>query len=249
MDWTLGFEAQITAALIVFARLGTALMFLPGFGEVSIPRQHRLALGMILSLGLIAAVPVTLPETPALLALLLAREALVGLYIGVSARILFISLHYLGGMISFVSSLSNAMAQGNTGYEGSTVITSFLLTTGVALIFVTDSHHIMLRGLFASYQVMPAAWVPLGDLAGQMVKMAVKSLYIATLLGAPFFVLGVVLNAALGVANRVMPAMPIFMVAGPLIIMLGIGLLLLVQEPLLRHFTTTFAEFFLTLTP
>lgn len=243
----LGYEVTVTAALIAFARIGTALMFLPGFGEMRVPMMHRIALGMILSLGLLPAMPVVPPEGTVLLTLLLAREALIGLYIGLGARILFAALHSLGAIMSNASSLSNTLAAGDTTYEGSTAISSLLMMSGVALIFITDTHHLMLRGLFASYDALPATWVPLGDLAEQTVKLAAKSLYIAVLLGAPFHVMGILLNLALGLANRVMPAMPVFFVAGPAMIALGILLLYVSYPAISQQFTLIFAEFFLTL--
>lgn len=244
--WT---AAQITGALVVFARVGTALMFLPGFGDAQVPGRLRLALAVIFSVVLLPVVPVVLPDRPVLLAALIAREALVGLYIGAGARVLFTALHSLGAIISFVSSLSSALAAGNTNYEGTSAISQFLMVAAGALIFLTDSHHLMLRGLVHSYDLLSAAWLPLGDLAGQIVQLAVKSLGTAALLGAPFFVFGVLYNLGLGVANRVMPALPVFFVAGPATIFLGLWLLWMSAEAILRHFADLYAAFFLTLTP
>jgi len=242
------YEAQLVAVLVVLARVGTALMFLPGFGETQVPRMHRLTLALLLSIGLRGALPVTLPETPMLLGALLAREALVGLYLGLGARIIFTVLHTLGSIVSFSTSLSNAMAAGNTGYEGSSAISSLLMVAGVALIFVTDVHHLMLRAIFHSYDLLPPAWLPLGDLALQVTRLAIRSLYIAAMLGAPFFVLGILYNLGLGVANRVMPNMPVMFVAGPATVILGLVLLYLTQEALLERFSDLLAEFLMTLT-
>ena len=241
------FQTQVTAVLIAFARIGTALMFLPGLGEMRIPARHRLALGVILSLGLIPAIPVTPPDQTAQLALLLAREGLIGLYIGVGARILFSALQALGAFIANVTSLSSALAAGDTGYEGSTAITSLLTMAGIALLFATDAHHLMLRGLFHSYELIPPGWLPLGDLAGQVARLVARSFYIAALMGAPFFLLAVLLNLGLGLANRVMPSMPVFFVAGPVNIALGLGLLMLIAPAILVWFSDDFGSFFLEL--
>ena len=245
----LPYEVQATAAMIAFARIGTAMMFLPGFGEARIPGRHRLALAMILSLGLMPLIPVVPPSQSTLLALLIAREALIGLYIGVGARILFTVTHSLGALIAFVSSFTNALSSGDTTYEGSTVVTSLLTIGGVALIFLTDTHHLMIKGLFVSYEAIPPTWTPLGDMSEQLVKLASKSLYITLMLGAPFVILGILLNLSLGLANRVMPGMPVFFVAGPAIIFLGLWLLTLTHGAIMSQFIDTFAEFFGTLTP
>lgn len=239
------FQAEVTSTLIAFARIGTALMFLPGFGEMRVPARHRLGLGMLLAIAMAPLVPVVLPDHGILLTLLLAKEALIGLYLGVGARILFAALHSLGAVIAQASSLSNAFSAGDTTYEGSTTVTSLLTVAGVALIFLTDVHHLMLRGLWASYEVMPAGLVPLGDLAQAAVRLAARSLYIAVMLAAPFHVLAILLNLGLGLANRVMPAMPVFMVLGPVLVLAGLGLFMFSQPALLRHFFTLFADFFM----
>lgn len=244
-----GLEWSVVSVLIAFARIGTALMFLPGFGEARVPARHRIGFGLLLALALRPLIPVTLPETPVLLTLLLVREALVGLYIGAGARVLFAALHSLGALIAGVASLSNALAAGDPTYEGSSTIASLLTVAGVALIFLTDTHHLMLRGLMMSYEALPPAWLPLGDMAEQMVKLASKSLYLALLIGAPFYVLGILFNLGLGLANRVMPAMPVFFVAGPATVMLGLGLLYFTQAAQLSAFVDLFAGFFLSLKP
>ena len=220
-------------------------MFLPGFGELRIPGRHRLALGMLLAIAMAPMVPIVLPDQSIVLTVLLAKEALVGLYLGVGARILFAALHSLGAIVAQASSLSNALAAGDTSYEGSTTITSLLTVAGGALIFLTDVPHLMLRGLWASYEVMPAALVPLGDLAGAIARLAARSLYIAATLAAPFHVLAILLNLGLGLANRVMPAMPVFMVLGPLLILAGLGLFFYAQSAIFAHFITLFADFFM----
>lgn len=239
------FQLEVTTTLVAFARIGTALMFLPGFGEMRVPGRHRLALGLILAMAMAPLVPMVLPDKPVVLALLLGKEALIGLYLGLGGRILFAALHVLGTIVAQVSSLSNAMAAGDSSYEGSTAISSLLTVAGVALVFLTDLHHLMLRGLWASYEVMPPAWVPLGDLAEAVVKLAARSLYIAALLAAPFHIMAVVLNLGLGLANRVMPAMPVFMVLGPVLVMMGLFLFMLAQPALLSQFFDLFAEFFM----
>jgi len=238
------YVAELMTVLVIFARLGTALMFLPGFGETQIPARHRLSLGLLLSIALSATIPAIPPGQPALLGLLLAREALIGLYLGAGARVLFATLHMLGAVIAHVSSLSNAMAAGMTAYEGSSAVSALLMVAGVALIFATDSHHLILRGLFFSYQLMPANWIALDELALQMAKLVSRGFYLAALLGAPFFVAGILLNLGMGIANRVMPNMPILFVAGPALVMFGFLLLMLTQEALLGYFIDTFAQFF-----
>lgn len=70
-------EAYVTALflsyVVVFARLGAALMFMPGFGEVQIPLRVRLSFALVLCAALLPITPVRamMPDDPVALALLL----------------------------------------------------------------------------------------------------------------------------------------------------------------------------------
>ena len=41
--------AYAAAFMLVFARIGTMVMLLPGFGEMSVPRRVRLILALVLT--------------------------------------------------------------------------------------------------------------------------------------------------------------------------------------------------------
>ena len=54
-------------------------------------------------------------------------------------------------------------------------------------------------------------------------------------MGAPFYVLSLLLNLGMGLANRVMPAMQVFFVAGPGLIVAGLALLALAVPAILTY--------------
>ena len=77
-------ETQMLGFIIVFARLGSALVFMPGIGEQTIPVRHRLFFAFALSAGLFPATPVSGPVTfdPVAFFPLLAMEITIGIWIG-----------------------------------------------------------------------------------------------------------------------------------------------------------------------
>lgn len=85
----------LTAAL-VFARIGTAVVLLPGFGESQVPSRFKIGLGLAISLGMMPALanPVP-PASTVMLALMLGLEVLVGVFIGLGAKLLMAALHTL----------------------------------------------------------------------------------------------------------------------------------------------------------
>ena len=77
MDLALFLTSQVLAVGLVFARIGSALAFMPGFGERVIPLRFRLLVALVLSAALAPATPVDAVtiDSPLLLVPLLAALA------------------------------------------------------------------------------------------------------------------------------------------------------------------------------
>lgn len=230
--------------ILVFARLGSALIFIPAFGEVQIPVRARLTFALVLCAALLPATPVRaiLPEEPLDMFMLLGFEVTIGLWIGLTARILLSALQFAGFQVGQVSGLANAFGPSFGSFEGATMVATLMMISAVAMIFVTDTHHIILRALLASYDLFPPGTLMIRDLMDQILQAGARSLYIGTAIAAPFFVMGVVLNLGMGLANRMMPQLPVFFVAASLLIAAGLFILAISMPAILQYFIATFSE-------
>ena len=224
----------IFMAAIVFARIGTAMMILPAFGDNHVPTKSKIMMALVVSMGLMPAIAA--PPVPTSLAgfgLVMIIEATVGAFIGVGARVLMSALHILGAQIGFAASLSNSLTPTQGNAESGSAIASLLTMGALACLFVTNAHHVILAGLMRSYAVFPAGEIMIGDMAQQVARLGGSAFYIAATVGAPFFVITLLLNLGMGLANRVMPAMQVFFVMSPGLIMMGLGLLSLAVPAIL----------------
>ena len=110
-----------------------------------------------------------LPAPPATgigLAVLLLGESVIGVFIGAVARILVATLQIAGTFMSYFSSMANALIRDPITQQQSSVIAGFLTVMGVFFIFVTDTHHLMIRGLTDSYSLfVPGQPLPLDEFA------------------------------------------------------------------------------------
>lgn len=237
MDLDSAAAGYIFGYLLVVARIGSSLVFMPGFGETQVPVQPRLLLALIICAALYPATPVppVLPDETTQVALLLGAEVTIGLWIGLTARILLAAMEFAGFQIGQVSGLANAFGPSLGSFEGATLVASLLLIGAVTLIFITDTHHLILEALLFSYTAFPFGLVMMDDLASQIVRAAHHSIYIGTAIAAPFFVMSVVLNLGLGLANRMMPQLPVFLVGAPMLIAVGF-IILLVSAPAMMNF-------------
>lgn len=230
--------------VVVFARLGSALIFMPSFGEVQIPIRARLSFALVLCAALLPVTPVqaAMPDDPVALSLMLGVEVTIGLWIGLTARILLSALQFAGFQVGQVSGLANAFGPSFGSFEGATMVATLMLISAVTMIFVTDTHHIILRALLSSYEMFPPGQIMLEDMTDQLLKAAGQSLYIGTAVAAPFFVMGVVLNLGMGLANRMMPQLPVFFVAASLLIGAGLLILAVSMPSLLDFFISEFQD-------
>lgn len=243
--------SDLFALVLVFARIGSAIMLLPGFGEVYVSGRARLIIALALSLvitpivvGLLPALPKTMGE----LLLLVGSEVLIGLFIGAIARFLVSSLHIAGVVMSFQTSLASAMAfDPSTAQQGS-MIGTFLSVVGVFMIFIANLHHLMLAGLADSYTLfIPGSPLPVGDFAEMASRLIANSFALALKIAAPIMIIGLIFYLGLGLLARLMPQVQIFFVAIPLQIALGFFILALTLTAAMSLFLDNFEAHWLTL--
>jgi flagellar biosynthetic protein FliR len=216
---------DLFSILVVFARVGSAIMLMPGFGEVFVPARARLGIALALSLIVAPVVAQTLPGLPPdliRLFLVVGGEVAIGLFIGATVRLLLSALHVAGVVIGFQTSLSNATFFDPANAQQGALIAAFMNVLGVLLIFAADLHHLMLAGLVDSYVVFrPGNLPPLGDFSEVAVRLLARSFDLGLQIAAPFVVVGLVFYVGLGLLARLMPQIQVFFIAVPLQLALG----------------------------
>lgn len=217
--------ADLFAFFLVFARLGGALMMLPGFGETYVSPRARLALAAATTVAVTPAVADTLPPLPASLAtlvILLFGEIVIGVFLGTVARMIMSALHVAGTVFSFQSGLANAMTFDPVSASQASVMSLFLSVAGIVVVFASDLHHVMLRAMVDSYGAMTPGIMPLtGDMAQSMARLVADSFLLGIQLATPFIAVGLVFYLGIGLLARLMPQVQIFFVAMPVMIFLG----------------------------
>jgi flagellar biosynthetic protein FliR len=237
--------------MVIFARLGTCLFLMPGISAIFVPARVRLFVALGLTLAVTPLLAPTMPATtaePSLLVQIIVIEALIGAFIGTLMRLLVSTLEVAGTVIGFQVGLANALAFNPQLATQSTVIGTFLSLAGVLLIFVTDLHHLMLRGVIDSYALFPAGAIPaMGDLSDVVARQFAGSFAIAVQMSAPFLVSGLILYIGIGLLARLMPQVQIFFIALPVQIGLGMIVLILSFSAMMLVFLEAFQNGLLTL--
>ncbi|MGH1482774.1 MAG: flagellar biosynthetic protein FliR [Geminicoccales bacterium] len=224
-------DQELFVVFLLFVRIGAALVLMPGFGEVYVLGRSRLLLAIALSIILAgplgSSMPI-LPPDPKTLLLLVVNEAIWGLFIGAATRTMFAALHIAGSTIAAQSGLATATVFDPGQSTQGTLPGNFLTTTAMVLLFVTDGHHMLLRGIVASYdQLSIGTTLPIGDLAAFMTKVVQRGFNIGLQIAAPLLLVGLLTNLAMGILNRLMPTFQVFFIALPLQLLLAFATLML----------------------
>ncbi|MCW2239856.1 flagellar biosynthetic protein FliR [Azospirillum canadense] len=217
---------EVYRAFLVFARVAAALGFLPGFGEFAIPPRVRLCIALPVALALsptVPGLPDRLPSDAAVMLEQLFAETVVGAFLGLGAKLFLAALQVTGGIAAQAVGLSSPFSSEATGFEGGTILSNTLGIAGLAALFATDLHYLIIDALVRSYGNWPAATLPdTGMIAGRFAQLVAQTFRLGVELATPFLVFGMIANLALALVNRVMPAMPVYFVATPA--MLGAGM-------------------------
>lgn len=231
VDLSTWLTGNIFAWLLIFTRVGTAFVTLPGVGEAFVAPRVRLLLALFMSLILVPVVGPHLPAMPAdvsKLLLLIVGEAFYGGFIGLVARLIIVAVETAGMIIAMQISLSNASVFNPAMSSQSSLVSALLGMLALTLMFATDMHHLMLLAVADSYTVFQPGTVPVyGDFADTYGKLMDESFRMGAQLSAPFIVLGLVFYLGLGLLSRLMPQLQIFFVAIPAQIYLGMALMAL----------------------
>ena len=211
--------------IMVFARIGAAMMAFPGFGEATVPARLRLALALALTLVLVPVVGPELPAmpaTPGFLISLMISEILIGVAIGAFARLLTTGLQVGGTFIAYHTGLGAAQLFDPQAQQQGAITGAFMTTLGVTLIFVADLHHLMLSALADSYAVFaPGAGVQIGDFADTASRFVADGFRLGLRIAMPVVMFSLIVYTSMGLMGRLMPQMQVFFIALPLQLLIG----------------------------
>src|SRR3982751_6313836 len=160
------------AFMLMFARIGTMIMLLPGLGEMSVPARVRLTVALVLTFVLFPlhragyAIDLRLPG-PVIVAL--AQELLIGTVLGLTARLTISALQVAGSVIAQQLGLGFVTAIDPSQGQQGLILGNFLTLLGITLIFATDLHHLVIAGLHDSYRLFAPGAIPVVNDVTQLV--------------------------------------------------------------------------------
>lgn len=216
---------ELWLVFIVFLRIGPALAVAPGFGHKAVPVRIRLVCALLLALVIAPSVRPVFegpPPEPESLLYIVTFEALLGLGIGILARLVVLALEKAGSMIGQVASLSQ-MFPG--GADQLPVFGHIMSVTALAIFFSTPLFEAFLMTLAMTYQVFaigdPQVSLDFGDAVSRKLDEVTGLAYS---LASPFVGAVIVYHFFIGAANKAMPQLMVSFIGIPFVSLMAIFL-------------------------
>ena len=205
--------------MMVFTRLSAGLMMFPGIGEMFVTPRVRmlfaLSLSFLLYPALMPLIP-SIPPHPGDLVRLLGIEIMIGVFFGSCMRLLMDIIETAGAVIGMESGLSNAMILNPTLAAQSALPSAFLGTAAIALIFVTGFEQLLFRALLDTYKLFPVGLaLPIGDMAHSFIELMAHCFVVAIQLSSPFIITGLLIYVVVGIMQKLMPQVQLFLIVIP----------------------------------
>jgi flagellar biosynthetic protein FliR len=237
--------------LLIFIRVTSFFVTVPLFSYRNIPTTYKVGLGIFLSYLMFLSMEHPTLAIDEAYFLLVLKELLVGLLIGLIAFVVMSAIQIAGGFIDYQMGFAMAnVIDPQTGAQ-SPIMGQYLYTFALLLLLIVDGHHLLLDGIYYSYKIVPLeqAWLPLGsERLVEFIAKTVNSMFIiAFQMAIPIVGCLFLVDVALGITARTVPQLNIFVVGLPVKILVGFILLVIVMPVFLILFQKLFESMLITM--
>lgn len=221
----------IDVFILIFIRMTGLFVIAPIFGRRNIPTYLKIGFSFLMALILINVISISdlgYGENIYQFSFLVIKEFIVGLTIGYVAYLIFTAIYVAGqlidmqigfGMVNVLDPMSNIQVP---------VTANFYFIMSMLVFLTVNGHHLLIKGLFDSYDFIPIGDVVFGEnLINDIIRVFGSVFIIGFKIAAPVTAAILISDVALGIISRTVPQLNVFIVGMPLKIALGIIVMLL----------------------
>ena len=211
---------------LLLVRPGMLIAVAPGVGNTFVPAPVKIGLAVLVTLGLLPAVPIPQVASTGALVTMVAREMAIGLSLGFALRALVGGVELAGHLSGFQMGFSYAATIDPASGVRNSIVSSLFGMLALLTLLGVDGHHTLFRALAASYAELP---IGTGGVDRSLLTSVRDTLALVFVVGArlaaPIVVVLVIVELAFGLISRSAPSLNVMSVGYPVRLILGLAIL------------------------
>ena len=208
----------ITNFLFILLRVGIVMSMLPFFGSKNFPAQFKI--GLVIAITLVLTPVIDFKVVRADIPFLVMRELIMGIALGLVARLVFLAVETAGQVMSNAMGLSLASVF-NPEIGQSTEIAQVYGIITMLLFLAMDAHHDLIYIFVRSYEWLPAGHIAIENIAAEVISTSGLIFVMAVKISAPVVIAMLISSLLLGFIYKAAPQMNIFFIGYPIYIFIG----------------------------
>jgi flagellar biosynthetic protein FliR len=237
---------KIEIFILVLVRIATIIFLLPIFTINTVPTTVKAAISLLLAILVFPQLPLigfTIANSPVFFFMIVLEQVFIGIVIGFTASFLIYFITMGGEWIARDIGLMQGTMNPFTEFQSD--LFSILLTIILVVIFLASGgHYFFIRVLFESFQ-----YIPMGHFVWDtrsfttiLILLSAGSFVTAFQFAAP--ILGTIFccTVSLGLMNRVMPQLQVWMLGIPLKVFFGTLILIYSMPLMVQLFNANFEQ-------
>lgn len=204
---------------MVFIRCSAMLLSSPIFAGQSSPVQIRIFTTLAISGALTMVVQPKIGAPPADLyglAAVATQEAIAGLLIGSFINLAMQAAQIAGAIMDFQLGLSLSQVLNPVSGVSVTILAQFKYMLAVVILFAMNGHHLMIEAFASSYTAVPTlSMATLNAISTNITVLIGNVMLLGLQIAMPVLGASLIIDAALGLMNKAVPQMQVFIVGMP----------------------------------
>jgi len=217
--------ANFDAILLIFIRMTGLFILSPVFGRQNMPAIFKIGFSFFLTVIFVSTIntfSLDYQDSLLLYAVYAAKELAIGIIMGYVTYVIVSGIYLGGQLIDMQIGFSFANVVDPITNIQVPLTSNFYYTYFILVFLLINGHHMLIRALFYSFQVLPiekltfsGAVIPeLTSLLGEMFGIALR-------IAAPIICAIFIADVVLGILSKTMPEMNVFMLGMPIKIIVG----------------------------
>lgn len=208
---------------LLLVRPGIVVMLAPGLGGRQIPAMVKIALMVTVAVSMMPTVPLPPALGTSGLALVILREALVGLALAFVLQVLVTGVEFAGHLSSYQIGFSYGATIDPVSGVRSTMLVSLYGMLATMVFLGVNGHHALLRAVARSYEGVPLGAVRVNESLLASVRDMLAMVFVVGLkLAAPVVIVLLIVELTIGLISRAAPSLSFMVIGYPLRLIVGL---------------------------